>query len=272
MLRPLAGMSEPLSTEHHPASADTEVLSTFYPVPGFGLLPINAFLLRAAEPVLVDAGVLALRSAFLAALEDSVDLDDLRWIWLTHTDPDHLGCLDEVLAAAPQARVVTTFLGMGKLGLSRAVPPERVLLLNPGQTLDVGDRRLRAVKPPSYDAPETTGMYDEKTRALFSSDCFGALLAEPADAASAIEPKALRDGLVTWATVDAPWLSSVDPARFEAAVRSLEELRPAFVLSSHLPPAAGMFDTLAAHLREARTAPPFVGPDQKALSDMLAAE
>lgn len=96
--------------------ADAEVMSTFYPVPGLGLVPINLFLLRAGEPVLVDTGPIYLREQVLAALEALIDLDDLRWIYLTHTDPDHVGCLRDVLARAPRARVVTTFVGLGKLG------------------------------------------------------------------------------------------------------------------------------------------------------------
>ena len=61
------------------------------------------------------------------------------------------------------------------------MPPERVHLLNPGQRLSVGDRDLLAVRPPTFDAPETTGVFDTRSRALFTADCFGALLAEPAE-------------------------------------------------------------------------------------------
>ncbi len=74
-----------------------------------------------------------------------------------------------MLELAPNARIVTTYLGMGKLGI-QGFPVERVYLLNPGQSLDVGDRTLQALTPPSYDAPETTALFDNKTRTLFSAD------------------------------------------------------------------------------------------------------
>ncbi|QKQ26676.1 MBL fold metallo-hydrolase [Candidatus Reidiella endopervernicosa] len=89
-----------------------------------------------------------------------VDPKDLRWIWITHADMDHLGNLEAVLSEATNARIVTTYIGMAKMGL-HGLPLVRVFLLNPGQSLNVGDRQLMAVKPPTYDAPETTGLLDK---------------------------------------------------------------------------------------------------------------
>ena len=247
------------------AGAEVTVFSSFFPVPGYGVLPINAFLLHAEQPVLVDTGPVLWGAEYFDALRRRIDLSTLRWIFLTHGDPDHVGCLRRLLDAAPQARLVTTFIGLGKLALSAPVPLERVYLLNPGQELDVGDRQLLALRPPSFDAPETCALYDRRERMLFSSDCFGALLAEPVEAAEEIDASALRDGQRLWATVDAPWLASVRPDAYEDAVNALRGLGPELVLSSHLPPASGIVDALFSNLWEARTAPTFVGPDQAAL-------
>jgi hypothetical protein len=65
----------------------------------------------------------------------------------------------------------------------RPLPLDRVYLLNPGQSLDVGDRTLTGLRPPLFDNPATVGLYDDRSRTLFSSDCFGAPLpsAELAD-------------------------------------------------------------------------------------------
>jgi hypothetical protein len=249
---------------------ETDCLTSHFPVPGMGLLPVNAFVIRAPEPVVVDTGIVAQRDAFLEALGETIDLDDVRWIWLTHTDADHTGCLEELLAAAPRARLVTTFVGMGKLGLRTPIPPERAYLLNPGQSLPVGDRSLLAVRPPSYDAPETTGLFDSRSRALFTVDCFGSVLSEPVDSAADLAAADLGEGLVTWAGVDAPWLASVTDEAFQASVESLLRLDPSAVLSSHLPHAPGMARTLVEWLDRARSAEPFVGPDQEALRAMLA--
>jgi glyoxylase-like metal-dependent hydrolase (beta-lactamase superfamily II) len=229
---------------------------------------VNAFVIRSPQPVLVDTGLAGLRDSFLAALGSVIPPEEIRWIWLTHTDADHAGNLKEVLDMAPGARLVTNFLGMGKLGLL-GLPTDRVHLLNPGQSLDVGDRTLVARVPPTFDAPETTGFFDPKTSTLFSADCFGALMGAPAETAADIPPNDLRDGLITWSTVDAPWLHRIDAGAFGRTLEEVRDLQAEMVLSGHLPPAFGMAETLLGHLAGAPAAQPFVGPDQAALEKMM---
>ena len=53
------------------AAPDIDVLTSSFPVPGFGLIPINAFVLHAAEPVLVDTGTVVESDDFMDALSPS---------------------------------------------------------------------------------------------------------------------------------------------------------------------------------------------------------
>ncbi len=131
---------------------------------------------RTEQPVVVDTGLSTDDKDFVSWLSDAIDPVDVRWIWLTHPDRDHTGGLHDLLEAAPQARVVTTFIGVGILGTERPLPMDRVCLLNPGQQLDVGDRTLSGLRPPLFDNPATVDVVDHRTGALFSSDCFGAPL------------------------------------------------------------------------------------------------
>ena len=49
------------------AAPDIEVLTSDFPIPGFGLVPINAFVIRGVEPILVDTGaVAAIEASFIA--------------------------------------------------------------------------------------------------------------------------------------------------------------------------------------------------------------
>jgi len=247
---------------------DTDLFSTHATLPGLGVLPINAYLIHSHEPVLVDTGIGALQDDFVAALAERIDPADLRWIWLTHADPDHLGALHAVLAMAPKARIVTNYLGVGKLGLLQ-VPPERTWMINPGQILDVGDRGLQALRPPVYDAPETMALFDNRTGHLFSSDCFGAVLAEPALAAADVAAAELREGMGLWASIDSPWLAQVERAALAAACLPLQDLRPSRVLSSHLPPATNLDPFLYAAIDSARLRSPFIGADQQAFEQAM---
>lgn len=253
------------------AAPDIDVLTSPFPVPGFGLVPINAFVLHGKEPLLVDTGAVVERDEFMTALRAVIDPADLRWIWLSHTDFDHIGSLHTLLAENQQIRVITNFLGVGIMTLTAPLPMDRVYLVNPGQKVIVGERELLAIKPPAFDNPATTGFRDSKSGAFFSSDCFGALLSAVPDNAEDLSDEELRQGQVFWATVDSPWLHKVDTAAFARELNAIREMNASMVLSSHLPAAPGrMVDRLVASLEAAPTAEPFVGPDQAALEQMLA--
>ncbi len=252
------------------ATPDIEVLTSSFPIPGYGLVPINAFVIHGSEPILVDTGSVVESGEFMPALRAVIDPADLKWIWLTHTDADHTGSLHQLLAENPQIRVITTFLGVGIMSLSAPLPMDRVYLVNPGQKITLGDRTLTAIKPPAFDNPSTTGFYDEKSGVFFSSDCFGALLSAIPQNAADLSDEDLREGQVFWATLDAPWLHKVDRSAFARELNGVRKMAPKMVLSSHLPAAPGyMTERLLASLAAAPTAQPFFGPDQAALEQML---
>src|ERR1700691_582035 len=165
------------------AAPDVDVVTSTATISGFGNLAINAFVIHAAEPVLVDTGAVRESEDFMGALRTVLDPADLRWIWLTHTDFDHIGSLHRLLDEKERLRVITSFLGVGIMSLATPLPMDRVYLVNPGQTVDVGDRTLTAVRPPAFDNPITAGLRDERSGIFFSSDCFGALLEEVAECA-----------------------------------------------------------------------------------------
>ncbi len=236
-----------------PAEKVTEtwsVLPSWLPVPGLGTLPVNAFLRKGAEPMLVDTGLAALSDRFIETLFSEVDPGDLRWIWLSHTDADHVGNLATILAKAPKAQVVTNFLGAGKLSLLGFDTPERLRILQPGEDFELGADRVHQVRPPYYDAPETMGFLDPGERIPFAADAFGALLTERVGGIEEIGAEALRDGLVGWSSVDAPWLAALDRTTLGAILNGLDALAPAHVLSGHLPPARRL-DILTRTLRKA---------------------
>jgi hypothetical protein len=258
-------------TTTYRAAPDIDVLTTIHQIPGLGFIPINAFLLHGPSPILVETGAVVDREQFMTALRSLIDPADLKWIWLTHTDPDHTGALHQLMDENDEIKVITTFLGVGAMSLSDPLPMDRVYLVNPGQTMTIGERVLTAIKPPTFDNPCTTGFYDQASGALFSSDCFGALLSEVPENAADLSEEELRQGQVLWTTIDTPWIHAVDPG---ALARQLDDIRswePKVILSSHLPAAGGcMIHRLLGSIASAQSAEAFVGPDQATLVQMMA--
>ncbi len=255
------------------ASPDISVINDYLEVPGLGFLPVNAFVIHSAEPVVVDTGLGLPDRDFVASLAEVIDPADVRWIWLTHPDRDHTGGLFTLLEAAPQARIVTTFLGVGIMSTEHPLPMDRVYLLNPGQSLNVGDRMLTGFRPPLFDNPATVGILDTSNGVCISSDCFGAPLST-AELASSLDAATvgadeLRAAQLLWATVDSPWIHAVDPAKFAASFQPLRDFGPSAIFSTHLPPRNGGSASMFATLLEAPQAAAFTGPDQAALEEML---
>jgi hypothetical protein len=90
-----------------------------------------------------------------------------------------------------------------------------------------------------------------------------------AEDAAAASPDDLRAGQLLWATVDSPWVHTVDPAKYAATFGPLRDFGPDAILSTHLPPITGNSAALFATLLQAPQTSPFTGPDQAALEAML---
>lgn len=265
---------EPTLGEPFAAAPDTHVIPTYWPVPNVGVIPMNAFVIRAAEPVLVDTGTGALTDDFVDALTSIVRPTDLRWIWLTHEDRDHTGSLLRLLELAPEAKVVTTFMAVGRMLPEHPFPLDRLRLVNPGEAVNIGDRNLLALRPPLFDSPATVGFLDDRSGLLFSSDCFGAPLPTAGEAAAhradQIDPETLAAAQTAWATVDSPWVTMVDQAALAHALDTVRATQPRAVLSSHLPPIHDCLDRVAQTLARTPSADPVPGVTQTELEALLA--
>ncbi len=254
------------------AAPDVHVLPTNLALPGVGVLPINAFVLLAQEPVLIDTGLGIDGDQFIDALASIIDPEALRWVWLTHDDADHTGNIERVFEVAPNARLVSHAFAMLRMSTWWPVPLDRVHAIGVGDRLPVGDRTLRAVAPPLYDNPMSTGLLDEATGALFSVDSFGALLPEATQDAAEVPEGALTGGMVAWATSDSPWAHLLDRQRFAAVLDGVRRLGPTGIFSSHLPAARGTsLERFLGVLESVPDAEPAVAPSHAEFAQMLAA-
>jgi hypothetical protein len=254
------------------AAPGIHVLPSQVPLPGVGVLPVNAYLLLSDEPVLIDGGMGADSDEFVDALSTIIDPAALRWVWLTHDDADHTGSIQRVLELAPQARLVTHAFSALRMSSWWDVPLGRVHAIRVGDRLPVGDRTLRAVAPPLYDNPTSIGLLDEATGALFTVDSFGALLPEVTHNAADVPEEALTGGMQAWAAADSPWAHLLDRERFGHVLDGVRRLQPSRILSSHLPAANGTsLDRFLEVLASVPDAEPAVPPNDEEFAQMVAA-
>ncbi len=255
---------------------DITVLGDELEVPGIGHLPVNAYVLHAAEPVVVDTGLSLPGRGFMDALGSVLDPADVEWIWLTHPDRDHTGALFDLLDAAPRARLITTFAGIGIMSCARPVPMDRVYLLNPGQSLDVGDRTLTALRPPrcstipAPSASTTTAARPASRRIASGAPMETAELATANDVGySAPRRRPRRAAPVGHRrqSLGAPGGRDEVPAHRRRGPGARPAMDPQPPTS---PPADGRTAEFLDMLAEAPKSDPFIGPDQAALEQMLA--
>src|SRR3954464_5554207 len=138
------------------------------PPEGFGF---NQFLILADEPLLFHCGTRALFPSVSAALARLMPVEHLRWISFGHVEADECGAMNLWLAAAPEARVVYSRLG-SDISVNDASdrPP---LILDEGESLDLGGRRIRLIPTPHVPHNwEAQVLYEEITHTLFCGDLF----------------------------------------------------------------------------------------------------
>ncbi len=248
---------------------DIRVLPSSETAPGYGVLPVNAYLIGGDEPVLVDTGLPYEREQFLDTLWSLVDPGALRWVFLTHEDPDHAGNLLAVLDQAATARLVTNYVTVGKLREQwPSLPLDRVVVVNPGQPFPGTGRDLAVVRPPVYDAPGTIGLHDAVTGAVLTVDAFGTYLPDLVEDLGDLSESDALSGFEDFNRANHPWTQLVDQTRFDRTLGALRRLQPTLLLSSHGVPARGRTNALLDAMARLPQMDPYVPPDQEQFEEL----
>ena len=142
-----------------------------------------------------------------------------------------------------------------------------------GDSFDVGDRTLHAVRPPVYDSPTTRGLFDPTTGVYWSVDTFATPLPDPQVGIADLDPDFWQFGLTLFAIgAVSPWLPLVDPVKYGDYVDTVQHLDIRTVAGCHTPVIEGPFiDQAFEHVRRLPTVEPPPMPDQCMLDEVIAA-
>ena len=200
---------------------------------------VNSLVIAGPEPVVVDTGTVVNRDQWLADVFSIVEPTDVKYVFLSHDDHDHVGNLLPLLEAAPQATLLTTWFTQERLAGDLHVPLERVRWVNDGESFEVGGRTLAVVRPPLYDAPTTRGLYDPASGVYWAVDTYGTTVAAPADDVAELDADFWDEQFVGFNRMNSPWHAIVDPALFSREVARIEQLAPTVLASAHGPVVTG---------------------------------
>jgi glyoxylase-like metal-dependent hydrolase (beta-lactamase superfamily II) len=200
-------------------------------------LHVNSLVVLGVEPVLVDTGAARARPAWLEQTFSLVEPGEVRWVVLTHHHADHIGNLGEVVGGCSGARVVTSTAIRAHLDGVASLAAGRLVVLDGAGVLELPDRRLVVVPPPSAAPDASLGLFDAATGLFWAGDAFAAPVPGPVDDAAALPgwPDALderRAGLP-------PWGPDVDPAAVADWAERVATLAPTVVASAHGPVVRG---------------------------------
>jgi flavorubredoxin len=266
-----------LATPAMPTVAPYEVAPDTWLIPNLApagpdvYLPVNSMVILGEEPIVVDTGAPIHTDRWFRQVLSLVDPEDVRWIYLSHDDGDHMGSLHRLLELAPNATLVVNFFITERVALEQALPLERMIWLGPGDHLDAGDRRLHLLVPPIFDGPATRALFDASTSVLWAVDSFAAMAPGAVHDVADIPRDLYDETFRLLNSLVSPWHQWLDPSKYAKHVATVEGLRPTAVASAHGPVLKGAAITDAFARVRAMAGQPIVQPPGQSLLDELVA-
>ncbi|MBE9156595.1 diflavin flavoprotein [Nodosilinea sp. LEGE 06152] len=133
----------------------------------------NSFLIRGEKTALIDTSHSKFRTLYLEELRSLVDLAQIDYLIVNHTEPDHSGLISDLLDLAPQITVVGSKVAIQFLQ-NQIHRPFATRTVKSGDRLDLGGGHdLEFVSAPNLHWPDTMLTYDSGTQVLYTCDVFG---------------------------------------------------------------------------------------------------
>jgi flavorubredoxin len=228
----------PLPFHHEPVKVtdDTYLIRSLY---GEGTAPVgfyvNSMVILGREPVIVDTGTEGNRERWLEDVFGLVDPKDVRWVYISHDDHDHVGNLAQVLEMCPNATMVSSWFQVERLAGDYNLPLHRMRWVNDGEAFDAGDRVLYAIRPPVFDSPTTRGLYDSRSKVYWASDAFATPVLKANENVNEIDSEFWTQGFYMAASFVSPWHTMLDEAKYNKAIDRVAELQLNAICAAHTP-------------------------------------
>lgn len=132
----------------------------------------NSYFINAQKKTVIETVKEGFWDIYLEKLKNVTDPAEIEYIVLNHTEPDHSGCLLNLLKIAPKAKVVGTGNAIRYLKDMISVDFPHIIVKD-GHMLDLGDMNLQFINAPNLHWPDTMFTYLCEEKILFTCDSFG---------------------------------------------------------------------------------------------------
>ena len=133
----------------------------------------NSYVVQGQKNALVDTSHAKFKQLYFDALNQVINPQDLDYLIISHTEPDHSGLVKDLLAIAPDITVVASKVAIQFLEGLVHTDFKRQIVKN-GDRLDIGNGHIfEFINAPNLHWPDTIFSYDHGTNILFTCDAFG---------------------------------------------------------------------------------------------------
>ncbi len=132
----------------------------------------NSYLIRDEKTVLIDTVMHAHSEDWVEQLKQEIDLNDIDYIVMNHSEPDHSGALSRLIMEIPETPVYCTEKGQE---IIESYYGKRFNFVNvkSGDVLSLGTKKLVFVEMKMLHWPDSMMSYLTEDNFLFSNDAFG---------------------------------------------------------------------------------------------------
>ena len=132
----------------------------------------NSYFINADKKTIIDTAKFKFWNIYKEKLRAVVDPEEIKYIIVNHTEPDHSGSLVKLLELCHEAVVVGSGNAMRYLKDIMHIDFKSKVVKD-GDTLDLGNKKLKFICAPNLHWPDSIFTYVIEDKVLFTCDVFG---------------------------------------------------------------------------------------------------
>ena len=153
--------------------ADLDLFESQYAVPNG--ISYNSYLIMDEKVAIMDTVDRRRAAEWWSNITEALAGRTPDYLIVHHVEPDHAGCIGEVVDRYPQIEVIASERAAQILAQMYRFPRlfERIRVVKEGDTLSLGRHKLQFMMAPMVHWPEVMVSYEQTEKILFSADGFG---------------------------------------------------------------------------------------------------